>query len=191
MATGRHAAVCVSSYLIYNPTPLIMAEQVAVTHDVIKLLDKIKEVKYATLTTLDAQHRLHGRPMYTCEPGNDGALWFFSEKDAQKITEIKANNQVGLGYSDPSNATYVTVAGTATVVGDRQQIKDLWREDFRGFFPGGADDPNLTLIKVDIENGEYWDEPSNLFVRAYAYAKAITTGEKHQPTPDEQAKVQI
>lgn len=167
-----------------------MAEQVAVTQDVSKLLDKIKEVKYATLTTLDAQHRLHGRPMYTCAPGDDGALWFFSEKDSQKISEIKASPQVGLGYSDPGSATYVTIAGTATVTDDQQKIKDLWREDFRGFFPKGADDPNLTLIRVEIENGEYWDEPSNLFVRAYAYAKAITTGEKHQPTPDEQAKVQ-
>ena len=167
-----------------------MAEQVAVTHDVSKLLDKIKEVKYATLTTLDANQRLHGRPMYTCEPGNEGALWFFSEKDSQKITEIKANGQVGLGYSDPSNAVYVTIAGMASEVADRDKIKELWREDFRGFFPKGSDDPNLTLIRVDIENGEYWDTPGNVFVRAFAYAKAIATGEKHQPTPDEQAKVQ-
>ena len=167
-----------------------MAEQVAVSHDVSKLIDKIKEVKLATLTTLNAQGKLHGRPMYTCEPGNEGALWFFSEKDAQKIGEIQANPQVGLGYSDPSNATYVTIAGMATVTGDRQKIKELWREDFRGWFPKGSDDPSITLIKVEIENGEYWDEPSNLLVRAYAYAKAITTGEKHQPTPDEQAKVQ-
>jgi len=86
----------------------------------------------------------------------------------------------------------VTVAGTAAIVDDRQKIKDLWREDFRGFFPKGSDDPNLALIRVDIENGEYWDEPGNVFVRAYAYAyaKAVTTGQKYQPTPDEQAKVQ-
>ena len=166
-----------------------MAEQVAVTHDISKLLTKIKEVKYATLTTLDGNH-LHGRPMYTCEPGNDGALWFFTEKDAQKVQEIKANSQVGLGYSDPGSATYVTIAGIASVSDDKEKIKELWREDFRGFFPKGTDDPNLALIKVEIENGEYWDEPSNMFVRAFAYAKAITTGQKHQPTPDEQAKVQ-
>ncbi len=166
-----------------------MAEQVAVTQDIIKLLDKIKEVKYATLTTLTAQGHLHGRPMYTCEPGNDGALWFFAEKDSQKIDEIHANSQVGLGYSDPGNATYVTVSGIASVVDDKDKIKELWREDFRGFFPKGVDDPTITLIKVDIENGEYWDTPGNIFVRAFAYAKALTTGEKHHPTPDEQAKV--
>ena len=168
-----------------------MAEQVAVTHDIIKLLDKIKQVKFATFTTLTTQGHLHGRPMYTCEPGNDGALWFFSEKDAKKISEIKANPQVGLGYSDPGSATYVTVAGTATQVSDQAKIKELWREDFRGWFPQGSDDPNITLIKVDIESGEYWDEPGNVLIRAYAYAKARITGEKHHPGPDEQAKVVV
>lgn len=168
-----------------------MAEQVAVTQDVIKLLDKIKDVKYAILTTLAAQSHLHGRPMYTCEPGNDGALWFFTERDAQKVAEIKANSQVGLGYSDPDKATYVTIAGTAAVVTDQAKIKELWREDFRGFFPKGPEDPNIALLRVDIESGEYWDTPGNVFVRAYAYAKARITGEKHQPTPDEQAKVNV
>lgn len=166
-----------------------MADQVAVSHDVSKLLDKIKDVKFATLTTLSADGYLHGRPMYTCAPGNDGALWFFSEKDADKVKEINANGQVGLGYADPGGATYVTVAGRATITGDHAKIKELWREDFRGWFPKGADDPNITLIKVEIEKGEFWDEPSNVLIRAYAYAKAITTGERHQPSPDEQSKV--
>ncbi|TPG72367.1 pyridoxamine 5'-phosphate oxidase family protein [Hymenobacter nivis] len=167
-----------------------MAEQVAVTQDVSKLLDKIKEVKYTTLTTLDARNRLHGRPMYTCQSDNDEVLWFFSEKDAQKITEIRHNAQVGLGYSDPDKATYVTIAGKAEIVDDQHKIKQLWREDFRGFFPKGAEDPNIALIKVTIENGEYWDTPGNVLVRAFAYAKAITTGEKHHATPEEQSKVE-
>ena len=167
-----------------------MAEQVPVVHDISRLLEKIKDVKYATMTTLDAGGHLHGRPMYTCEPDQDKDLWFFTEKDAQKVGELRANPQVGLGYADPDNATYVTIAGTGQVVEDQAKIKDLWREDFRGFFPGGSDDPSIALIKVEIESGEYWDSPGNVFVRAYAYAKAVTTGKKHQPTEDEQAKVQ-
>ena len=176
-------------YLLTFSTFLVMAEQVAVTQDVIKLLEKIKEVKYATLTTLDAQQRLHGRPMYTCGPDDRGDLWFFTEKDAQKVTEINANNQVGLAYSDPDKATYVTIAGTAAVVTDQAKIKELWREDFRGFFPKGPEDPAIALLRVTIESGEYWDTPGNVFVRAFAYVKARTTGERYHPTPDEQAKV--
>jgi general stress protein 26 len=98
---------------------------------------------------------------------------------------------VGLAYSDIDNAVYVTVAGTGAVVDDRAKIKELWREDFRGFFPKGPEEPNLTLIRVDIESGEYWDTPGNVLVRAFAYLKARTTGEKHQPTTDEQAKVYV
>ena len=167
-----------------------MADQVAVTQEVGKLLDKIREVKYTTLTTLDARNRLHSRPVYTCESDSDESLWFFSEKDAQEITEIRHNAQVGLGYSNPDKATYATIAGKAEIVEDPHKIKQLWREDFRGFFPKGADDPNIALIKVTIENGEYWDTPGNVLVRTFAYAKAITTSEKHQPTPDEQTRLQ-
>jgi len=166
-----------------------MADQITVTQDVSKLLDKIKGVKCTILTTLDARNRLCGRPVYTCESGSDESLWFFSEKDTQTITEIRHNAQVGLGYSDPDKTTYVTIAGKAEVVDDRRKIEQLWHEDFRGFFPEGADDPNIALIKVTIENGEYWETPGNVLVRAFAYAKSISTGEKHLPTPNEQARV--
>ncbi|AWM34799.1 hypothetical protein DDQ68_19665 [Hymenobacter nivis] len=93
-----------------------------------KLLDKIKEVKY---TTLDARSRLHGcmaarlhsRPMYTCESDTDEALWFFSEKNAQKIAEIRHNDQVGLGYSDPNKATCVTIASRAGIMDEHHKTK--------------------------------------------------------------------
>ncbi|MDQ2793914.1 MAG: pyridoxamine 5'-phosphate oxidase family protein [Bacteroidota bacterium] len=123
--------------------------------------------------------------MNTCAPGDERALWFFTHKDSQKITEIQRNAQVGLGYADPDNATYVTVAGSASVVDDKAKIKELWRKDFRGFFPKGTEDSRITLIEVEIENGEFWNSPSNLLVRASAYAEAVTTGQRHQPTPDE------
>lgn len=187
LLAGASRIACVPFPPLFS---LVMAEQVAVSHDVSKLIDKIKDVKLATLTTYGDGGYLHGRPMYTCEPGNDGGLWFFAEKDSQKIGEIKANNQVSLGYSDPGKATYVTIAGTASVTDDKAKIKELWREDFRGWFPKGSDDPSIILIKVEIEKGEFWDEPSNVFIRAYAYVKAVTTGEKHQPSPDEQSKVE-
>lgn len=166
-----------------------MATPVPVTQDVTQLLERIQEVKYATLTTMSAQQRLHGRPMFTFKPEADGTLWFFSQRDAEKISEIQATPQVGLAYADPDKSTYVTLAGTAAVVEDRAKIKELWREDLRGFFPGGADDPSIALLKVQIENGEFWDTASNILTRAYAYAKVLATGERYRPSADEQAKV--
>jgi general stress protein 26 len=36
-------------------------------------------------------------------------------------------------------------------------MKDLWTPEIKHWFPNGLDDPDLTLLKVDIVEVEYWD----------------------------------
>jgi hypothetical protein len=46
----------------------------------------------------------------------------------------------------------------------------------RPWFPDGKDDPQIALIRVHPEKGEYWDSPSATIVNLYGYAKAALTG---------------
>lgn len=166
-----------------------MAEQVAVSNDVTKLIERIKDIKIAMLTTAEQDGTLHSRPMYTQKPDEDGTLWFFTEKDSAKIYEVRKDQHVNLGYSKPDDNLYVSISGTASVVTDREKIKELYTEGLRAWFPKGSDDPNIALLKISIDRGEYWDQPSNVLVRAFGYVKAVATGERYQPTGDEHAKV--
>lgn len=166
-----------------------MADQVAVSHDVSKLVDKIKEIKIAMMTTIEHGNELHSRPMYTNTPEDDGTLWFFTEQDSSKVAELQQDRHVNLGYSSPSDNLYVAISGTSQIVHDRAKIKELWSEGLRGWFPKGSDDPNIALLKVTIDKGEFWDTPSSTLLRAYAYIKAVTTGERDQPGPDRQSVV--
>ena len=166
-----------------------MAEQVAQSNDVTKLIDRIKDIKIAMLTTAETNGQLHSRPMYTHKPEEGGTLWFFTEKDSAKIDEVQREQHVNLGYSSPSDNLYVSISGIATVVNDRTKIKDLWSESLRSWFPKGSDDPNISLLKIDIERGEVWDQPSNVLVNAFGYVKAVATGERYQPTGDEHVQV--
>jgi general stress protein 26 len=166
-----------------------MADQVAVSHDVTKLVDKIKDIKIAMMTTVENGNELHSRPMYTSKPEEDGTLWFFTERDSQKVDEVQQDRHINLGYSSPSDNLYVAITGTAQIVTDRAKIKELWSEALRGWFPNGSDDPNIALLRVTIDKGEYWDTPSSTLLRAYAYAKAVVTGERDQPGPDRQSVV--
>ena len=166
-----------------------MAEHVAVSHDVSKLVDKIKDIKIAMMTTIENGDELHSRPMYTQKPEEDGTLWFFTEQDSQKVDEVQKDRHVNLGYSNPDDNLYVAISGTAQVVTDRAKIKELWSEGLRGWFPNGSDDPNIALLKVVIDKGEFWDSPNSTLLRAYAYAKAVITGERDQPGPDRQSVV--
>jgi general stress protein 26 len=166
-----------------------MADQVAVSHDVSKLVEKIKDIKIAMMTTIENGKELHSRPMYTHEPEADGTLWFFTERDSQKVGEVAKDRHINLGYSKPEDNLYVAITGTAQVVTDPAKIKELWSEGLRGWFPKGSDDPNIALLKVTIDKGEYWDTPNSTLLRAYAYAKAVLTGERDQPGPDRQSVV--
>ncbi|UYZ63988.1 pyridoxamine 5'-phosphate oxidase family protein [Hymenobacter weizhouensis] len=166
-----------------------MAEKVAVSHDVTKLIERIKDIKIAMMTTVEAGGELHSRPMYTQEPEEDGTLWFFTERDSAKIDEVQQDRHVNLGYSKPNDNLYVSISGIATVINDRQKIKELWSEPLRSWFPKGSDDPNISLLRIDILRGEYWDQPSSALVHAFGYVKALATGERYQPTGDEHAKV--
>ena len=166
-----------------------MADKVAVSHDVSKLVEKIKDIRIAMMTTIENGQELHSRPMYTNVPDDDGTLWLFTEQDSSKVQEVKEDRHINLGYSKPEDNLYVAITGTAQVVSDRAKIKELWSEGLRAWFPNGSDDPNIALLKVTINRGEFWDTPNATLLRAYAYVKAVITGERDQPGPDRQSVV--
>ena len=151
--------------------------QTPVTQDLSKLFEKIKDVRIAMLSTFDEQNALHSRPMATIKPDADGSLLFLTDKNSAKVYEVKKDSQVNLSYANPSDNVYVSVSGTASAYRDEAKIAELWSEDMRAWFPEGKEDPNIMILKVEIEKGEYWDSPSGMLSRAYAYLRAVTTGE--------------
>ena len=156
-----------------------MAQQTPTTHDLQKLLDKIKDINIAMLTTTaEEDQSLRSRPMATQKPEADGSLLFLTDKESAKVYEVKKDSHVNLAYSAPSDDTYVSVSGRANAYRDQNKINELWSEDMKAWFPNGKEDPNIMILKVDIEKGEYWDSPSGLLTRAYAYVRAVVTGDK-------------
>ena len=59
---------------------------------------------------------------------------------------------------------------------DRAKVKALWNEIYRAWFPGGPEDDNVVLIRVEAERAEYWDTPTSALVYAFGYVKAVVTG---------------
>ena len=157
-----------------------MSDKTPVTHDLAQLFEKIKEVRMAMLTTTDEHGSLHSRPMATIKPGHDDALYFLTDVHSAKVYEVKRDSQVNLSYSDPSSNVYASVSGKANAYRDQAKIDELWSEPLRGWFPKGKDDPSISILKVTVDKGEYWDSPSSLLVQAYAYARAVVTGEPTQ-----------
>ena len=139
--------------------------------------DLIKEVQIAMLTTIDGGV-LRSRPMQTQEAEFDGDLWFFTSTDTHKTDEIEKDNRVNVAYALPSDNTYVSVSGTASLVNDKEKIEELWNPILKAWFPKGLDDPTLILLKVSVEQAEYWDSASSTVVQVVGFVKALVTGER-------------
>jgi general stress protein 26 len=119
----------------------------------------------------------------------DGDLWFFTSDQTHKIEEIEQNNRVNVSYSNPPENRFVSVSGSAEIVKDRAKIEELWNPILKAWFPKGLDDPTLCLLKVAVENAEYWESPTGTLVQMAGFVKAIVTGKEAEWGDNEKIEV--
>ncbi len=147
------------------------------SENVKQLGEMIKDIKFAMLTTTEADGTLRSRPMATQETEFDGTLWFFTNADAPKVDEVQQHQQVNVSYAEPKDQKYISVSGIAELVRDRNYIEQFWNPLYKAWGNQGLDDPNLALLKVSVDKAEYWSSPSSAVVRLAGFIKATVTGE--------------
>jgi general stress protein 26 len=144
-----------------------------------KLLDSIRETRFAMFTTHDREDRLRARPMTTLEATDDGTLWFFGVRASELVSEASADPQVGLAYADNDGGSYAFVSGRCELREDQAKVEELWSDLHKAWYDG-PDDPDLQLIEVHIESAEYWDSPDSGVLRFLGIVKAAVTGQEHE-----------
>lgn len=135
------------------------------------LRELIKDIDIAMLTTA-TEEGLVSRPMSTQEVEFDGDLWFFTKKDTSKYDEILQNQDVNVAYVGKS---YVSVRGKAEIIEDLGKKKELWSKVYEKIMQTSYDDPNVILIKVNVEAAEYWDQGN--FIKTIVYYYKRLTGQ--------------
>jgi len=126
----------------------------------------ISEIRFAMLTTAAQDGTFDSRPMATQKKEFDGVLWFLTAQDSRKVDEIAEDAHVGLMYADPKNQSYVTIKGRANVSRDKAKIHELWNPMYKAWFPGGEDDPQIRVLRVDVDEAEYWEGSDSKIVRS-------------------------
>ncbi len=156
-----------------------MAKSTDYNDTIKKLGELIKDIRFAMLTTAEADGTLRSRPMATQQVEFDGDLWFMTGNDTDKVEEVQHDRNVNISYADPGDNRYVSVSGTAQLVHDREKIKEFWNPFYKAWFPEGQDDPNIVLLKVEVSQAEYWDSPSSKMVQLVGFVKALATGKEY------------
>ena len=85
-------------------------------------------------------------------------LYFFIGKD----NRLAGGGAAMAQFVSKGHDFFACLAGSVGVDNDRAMIDKLWNKQVEAWFPGGKDDPNLALLRFDIDDAEFWESDMSL-----------------------------
>ncbi|HWI42153.1 MAG TPA: pyridoxamine 5'-phosphate oxidase family protein [Nocardioides sp.] len=139
-----------------------------------KLVELLQDVRIGMLTTYGA-HGPRSLPMARQEVEPSAQMWFLTGRDTRHVRDVEAEPRVSLTFT--ARDAWIAIAGRATVVDDRAKVEELWNTFAEAWMPEGPEDPNAVLLRVDVEEAEYWDSPGGTVASLLSFVKAKVTGD--------------
>jgi general stress protein 26 len=144
-----------------------------------KVRELLKEFSIAFMVTVTDGGKLTARPigMVGGTAPFEGTLWFITDKRSRKVAAIESGADTTLLFQNDKDGAYLQLAGRASVVEDRQRLEEYYSTLQRTWFPKGLDDPDITLVRFDADEANYWDAHDSYVRLAAAFVKSVVTGE--------------
>jgi general stress protein 26 len=150
----------------------------------------LKDISTAMLVTHGETSRLHGRPMAVAHAEAGDVLYFATDIESPKVSEILANPRAHVVFQDGSR--YVFLTGMVSLSKDRAMIEKVWSEAWKPWFPGGKSDPSLCLLVFEANEGEFWDRSGTEGIKyLFKAAKAYATGGRPEIDEREHGKTTL
>lgn len=145
--------------------------------DIDRVWALIKDIPVAMVVTHDGQgQHMRARPMAMRLAREEGAIYFLTDIDAPKAEEIRRDESICLTLADNRSQKYVSIAGHAEIINDRDLVKEIWSIYDKAFWPD-KNDPRIRILRVTPESAEFW-EGAGRVVTAVKLVAAIASGER-------------
>jgi general stress protein 26 len=141
-----------------------------------RLVELMDDMHVAMFTTFGAEGP-RSVPMARQQVEPDAQMWFITARDTAHVRAIRDEPEIALTFS--SRDAWVAARGRAQIVDDDARLKELWTTFAEAWLPGGPEDPNAALIRVDVEEAEYWDTPGGRVASLISFAKTKLTGDTY------------
>src|SRR5579875_2349228 len=141
-----------------------------------KIAELVKGIRIAMMTTVAEDGSMDARPMAVQDKPFDGTLWFLTRRSSEKVSELEQDRHITLTFAEPSDSKYITLKGRGTVSQDGGKVHELWNPMYKAWFPQGEDDPEITVLRVDVAEGFFWEASSSKILMYAKYLAAAVTG---------------
>jgi len=119
----------------------------------------------------------HSQPMTAFREEETGTIWFFTRDD----TDLARDAAVGSGqgamftYQSKDQKVFACIHGDLSLDHDRQRIDRYWNPVLSAWYPDGKDDPHLTMLRFQADDGRVWVSDKGVLGFAFEITKANLT----------------
>ena len=122
----------------------------------------------------------HSQPMTAYREEETGTIWFFTLDTTDLAKDIAVGGQKGMfTYGSKDQEVWACFHGAMSLSRNQEIIDKHWNPIVAAWYPDGKDDPHLTLIKFDGDDGRVWVSKKGAVGFFFEVAKANLT--KTQP----------
>jgi general stress protein 26 len=82
-----------------------------------------------------------------------GAIWFFTRRTGH----YGPGGSATCTYSAQDHSVFCRFHGILTEESDRARLEKQWNYWVEAWFPGGKDDPELLMLRMDLGDASIWD----------------------------------
>jgi general stress protein 26 len=131
-----------------------MADTTQLKHDLWK---KLAESPFVMVGLIDTP--AHHIPLTAqLDPDQVDTLFFFIAKD----NRLAPGGRAMAHFVSKGHDFFACIDGVARIDNDFAMIDKLWNKHAEAWFPGGKDDTNLALLRLDIDTAELWETDMSL-----------------------------
>lgn len=104
---------------------------------------------FPSLSPLFANHR------------DDFTAYFTTNSSSSKVAQIRINPAVSVYYCCPAQWRGLMLGGRMAIVTDSGVKNALWQQGWEMYYPGGADDPDHTVLCLQPTVATYYHQLTN------------------------------
>ncbi len=92
----------------------------------------------------------------------NSAIWFFTGRD----NHLAEMGPATCTFAGKDHGMFARFEGTLVEENSRERLDKQWSNFVEAWFPGGKDDPNLLMLRMDLGEAELWSGDQSMLTTA-------------------------
>jgi general stress protein 26 len=143
-----------------------------------RLWSEIGKGRFGMLGLVGHEAGGHFQPMTAFAEPEAAAIYFFTRKSTDLARAVEGGDAAMFIVQAKDQEFQACIGGRLAHDHDRIRIQHYWNPVVAAWYPEGKDDPDLTLLRLDVHDAQVWISKGNPLVFSIEIARARITGQE-------------